>query len=398
MLLPNLISPPTKTSLNFKDKSMKKIFLFAIILIAANSLLSSCTHQNANTVTAAKETIISDSTMQLITIDSAQLRNVDDEVKLNGEVSFDDNKVVKVFTFSSGHVTSVNVSIGDYVKAGQILATIKSADISGNYSDLSIAGNDVTIARRGMDNAEHLYKNGIASQKEYIEAKENYNKAVSNAGKLQTQIQINGGGRTAANGIYTVTAPRSGYVVEKLINTGNFIRNDNNSNLFTIGDITDVWIWANVFESDVAKIKIGYAADITTVAYPDSVFVGKVDKINQILDPVTKVMKIKIVLPNKNNMLKPSMFANISINNTENRKMVTIPQTAVVNDNQKTYVVAYINNNNVSIREIKLLKTVNGYAYVKEGLQQGEKVITKNEILIYKKLQDINNGNAVAEK
>ena len=398
MLLPNLISPPTKTSLNFKDKSMKKIFLFAIILIAANSLLSSCTHQNANTVTAAKETIISDSTMQLITIDSAQLRNVDDEVKLNGEVSFDDNKVVKVFTFSSGHVTSVNVSIGDYVKAGQTLATIKSADISGNYSDLSIAGNDVTIARRGMDNAEHLYKNGIASQKEYIEAKENYNKAVSNAGKLQTQIQINGGGRTAANGIYTVTAPRSGYVVEKLINTGNFIRNDNNSNLFTIGDITDVWIWANVFESDVAKIKIGYAADITTVAYPDSVFVGKVDKINQILDPVTKVMKIKIVLPNKNNMLKPSMFANISINNTENRKMVTIPQTAVVNDNQKTYVVAYINNNNVSIREIKLLKTVNGYAYVKEGLQQGEKVITKNEILIYKKLQDINNGNPGAEK
>ncbi len=377
---------------------MKNIFLFPIILIAAYSLLSSCTHQNANTAKAAKETIISDSTMQLLTIDSAQLRNVDDEVKLNGEVSFDDNKVVKVFPFSSGQVTNVNVSIGDYVKAGQTLATIRSADISGNYSDLSIAGNDVNIAKRSMDNAEHLYKNGIASEKEYIEAKENYNKANATNSKIHSQIQINGGGRTASNGTYRVTAPRSGYVVEKLINTGNFIRNDNSSNLFTIGDISDVWIWANVFESDVAKIKVGYTADITTVAYPDSVFVGKVDKINQILDPVTKVMKIKIVLPNKNNMLKPSMFANISISNTENKKMVTIPQTALVNDNQKTYVVAYVNNNNVSIREIKLLKTVNAYAYVKEGLQQGEKVITKNEILIYKKLQDINNGNPVAEK
>lgn len=398
MLLPNLISPPTKTSLNFKHKKMKKIFLFPIILIATNSLLSSCSHQNNTTAAVAKESIISDSTMQLLTIDSAQLRNVDDEVKLNGEVSFDDNKVVKVFPFSSGQVTNVNVSIGDYVKAGQTLATIKSAEISGNYSDLSIAGNDVNIAKRSMDNAEHLYKNGIASEKEYIEAKENYNKANATNSKIHSQIQINGGGRTTANGTYTVTAPRSGYLVEKLINTGNFIRNDNSSNLFTIGDISDVWIWANVFESDVAKIKVGYAADITTVAYPDSVFVGKVDKINQILDPVTKVMKIKIVLPNKNNMLKPSMFANISISNTENKKMVTIPQTALVNDNQKTYVVAYVNNNNVSIREIKLLKTVNGYAYVKEGLQQGEKVITKNEILIYKKLQDINNGNAVAEK
>ena len=377
---------------------MKKIFLFLIILIAVNSLLSSCNNQNANTAPTAKDPIISDSTMKLLTIDTAQLRNVDDEVKLTGEVSFNENKVVKVFAFSSGKVTSVNVSIGDYVKAGQILASIKSADISGNYSDLSIAGNDITITKRGMDNAEHLYKNGIGSEKEYIEAKENYNKAVSNAGKLQTQIQINGGGRTAANGTYTVTAPRSGYVVEKLINTGNFIRNDNSSNLFTIGDISDVWIWANVFESDISRVKPGYTAKITTVAYPDTVFTGTVDKINQILDPVTKVMKIKIVLPNKNNVLKPSMFANISISHTEDKKMVTIPQTALVNDNQKTYVVAYVNNNSVSIREIKLLKTINGYAYVKEGLQQGEKVITKNQILIYKKLRDIDNGNAVAEK
>ena len=366
--------------------------------MTANSLLSSCNRQNTTTAAVAKETMISDSTMQMLTIDSAQLRNVDDEVKLNGEVSFDDNKVVKVFPFSSGQVTSVNVSIGDYVKAGQTLATIKSADISGNYSDLSIAGNDIIITKRSMDNAEHLYKNGIASEKEYIEAKENYNKAVATGNKIHSQIQINGGGRTTANGTYTVTAPRSGYLVEKLINTGNFIRNDNSSNLFTIGDISDVWIWANVFESDLAKVKEGYAANITTVAYPDSVFVGKVDKINQILDPVTKVMKIKIVLPNKNNILKPSMFANITISNKENKQMVTIPQTALVNDNQKTYVVAYVNNNNVSIREIKLLKTVNGYAYVKEGLQQGEKVITKNEILIYKKLQDIGNSNAVAEK
>lgn len=377
---------------------MKKVFLFPIILIAANSLLSSCSHQEAKTATAIKEAIISDSIMQLLTIDSAQLKNVDDEVKLNGEVSFDDNKVVKVFPFSSGQVTNVNVSIGDYVKAGQTLATIKSADISGNYADLSIAGDDVTIAKRSMDNAEHLYKNGIASQKEFIEAKENYNKTVATGNKIRSQIQINGGGRTTANGTYTVIAPRSGFVVEKLINTGNFIRNDNNSNLFTIGDISDVWIWANVFESDVAKVKEGYAANITTVAYPDIVFTGKVDKVNEILDPVTKVMKIKIILPNKNNMLKPSMFANISISNTENKKMVTIPQTALVNDNQKTFVVTYVNNNNVSIREIKLLKTVNGFAYVKEGLQQGEKVISKNEILIYKKLQDINNANPIAEK
>ncbi len=375
---------------------MKHILIIPAVMLAGAGFLASCSHSEANDKVVAKQPLISDSTVKILSIDSAKMRNIDDEVKLNGEVSFDDNKVVKVYPFSSGQVVSVNVTIGDYVKAGQTLATIKSADISGNYSDMSIAGNDMAIAKRSMENAGHLYKNGIASEKEYLEAKENYNKAVSNTGKLRTQIQINGGGRTSANGMYTVSAPRSGYVVEKLINPGNFIRNDNNSNLFTIGDISDVWIWANVFETDLSKVKVGYTANVTTIAYPDSVFVGKVDKVNQILDPVTKVMKIKIVLPNKSNALKPSMFANIMISNTENKKMVTVPQSALVNDNQKVYVVVYVNNNNAAIRQVDVLKSVDGYAYIKDGLSEGEKVITKNQILIYKKLQDISNNNPVA--
>lgn len=374
---------------------MKNIFLPLVFGIPGMLLLNSCNNSDGAPTNSVKEPLITDATMQLLKIDTAQLRNIDDKVKLSGEVSFDDNKVIKVYPFSSGQVLSVNVSIGDYVKAGQTLATIKSADIAGNYSDLSVAGNDVAISKRGMDNAEHLYKNGIASEKEYIEAKENYNKALSNANKIRQQIQINGGGRTAANGTYIVSAPRSGYVVEKLINPGNFIRNDNTSNMFTIGDISDVWIWANVYETDVAKIKEGYTAQVTTLAYPDSVFTGRVDKINEMLDPVTKVMKVKIVLPNKAGVLKPQMFANITISNTEENTMVAVPSSALINDNQKSFVISYVNNNNAAISEVSVLKTSDGYAYISNGLKPGEKVITKNQILIYKKLQDADNGNTV---
>lgn len=373
---------------------MKVIFSYLFFGVAITVLCCSCTGTEGTPANEASQQLISDSAMKLLSIDSVQLRNIDDEVKLSGEVSFNDNKVVKVYPFSSGQVLAVSVSIGDYVKAGQTLATIKSADIAGNYADLSISGNDVAIAKRGMDNAEHLYKNGISSEKEYIEAKENYNKAVSNSNKIKEQIQINGGGRTTANGIYIVTAPRSGYVVEKLINPGNFIRNDNNSNMFTIGDISDVWIWANVYETDIAKVKQGYAAYVTTLAYPDSVFVGKVDKLNQVLDPITKVMKVKIVLLNSNGILKPEMFANIAISNKEIKKMIAVPASAIINDNQKSFIVVYINSNDASIRQVDILKTANGFAYINNGLQLGEKVITKNQILIYKKLQDIgNNGN-----
>lgn len=355
---------------------------FAITCI----MFSSCKVKNADASVAAKGPIISDSTMQLLKFDSVQNKEVGDEVKLTGEVSFNDNKVVKVFPFSSGQVLSVNVSIGDYVKAGQTLATIKSADIAGNYSDLSVAGNDEAIAKRSMENAEHLYKNGIASEKEFIEAKENYSKAISNANKIKEQIQINGGGRTAANGMYIVSSPRSGYVVEKLINPGNFIRNDNNSNMFTIGDISDVWIWANVFETDVAKVKEGYEAKVTTVAYPDTVFVGKVDKVNEVLDPVTKVMKVKIVLPNKSGLLKPEMFANVMISNSENKKVPAVTSSAIISENGKNYVVVFNNPNDVKVQEVNILKTTGNYTFIVSGLTSGQKVITQNQILVYRML------------
>lgn len=367
---------------------MKKVFFFLFLSAAVVQIFNSCNGVTANTSTQTKEPFISDSTMQLLKIDTVQLKNIDDQVKLSGEVSFDENKVVKVYPFSSGQVLSVNVSVGDYVKAGQTLATIKSADIAGNYSDLSVAGNDVSIAKRSMENAEHLYKNGIASEKEFEEAKENYSKAVANAHKIKTQIQINGGGRTAANGSYTVSAPRSGYVVEKLINPGNFIRNDNNSNLFTIGDISDVWIWANVFETDVAKVKEGYKASVTTVAYPDSVFTGKVDKVNEVLDPITKVMKVKIVLANKSGALKPEMFANVIISNSESKQALAVPASAIISENGKNYVLVFSNKNDVKVQEITMLKTVADNTFISTGLQQGQKIITQNQILVYRKLSD----------
>ena len=377
---------------------MKQFFLFSVVGAFFILLITSCNSTDATADKNVKEQLISDSIIKLLKIDTVQLRNVDDQLTLSGEVSFDENKVVKIYPYLSGHVLSTIVSVGDYVKAGQTLATIKSADVSGNYADLSISGNDVAINKRSMDNAAQLYKNGIASEKEFLEAKENYNKALSNNNKIKEQIQINGGGRTAANGIYTVTAPRSGYVVEKLINPGNFIRNDNNGNMFTIGDIHDVWIWANVYETDISKVKQGYTAAVTTIAYPDSVFIGKVDKINQILDPITKVMKIKIVLPNINNTLKPAMFANITIRNREIKKMIAVPASATINDNQKSFVIVFINSNDAAIREVKILKTSDGFAYINSGLNPGDKVITQNQILIYKKLQDINNTHTSAAK
>ena len=364
---------------------MKQLNL--ILFIAAAMALFSCKAKQPEVVKPIA-VCVTDSMANMITIDTAFMSGIGDELKLSGEVSFDDRKVSKIYPFSSGQVLQVNVSVGDKVSKGQTLAIIKSADVSGNYSDLSNAGNDLSIAKKHMENEESLFKNGISSEREYLEAKENYQKALTSSNKLKNQIQINGGGRTSANGTYIITAPISGYVVEKKINQGGFIRNDANDNLFTVGNISDVWVWANVYETDISKVKVGYAAKVTTLAYPDSVFTGVIDEVSNILDPVTKVMKIRVKLPNDKLSLKPEMFANIMITNKEGRKCIAVPNKAIISENGKNYVIIYKSKCDLTVKEVELIKTVADMAYIKTGLKEGDKVISQNQILLFKALTE----------
>ena len=127
---------------------MKHLLYISVIAIT----IAACNGHSQPASVEKAPVCISDSLARLIHIDSAFMANIDDELKLSGEISFDDNKVVRVFPFSSGQVIQVNVSLGDKVSKGQTLAVIKSADVAGNYADLSSAGTDVTIAKKHLDN------------------------------------------------------------------------------------------------------------------------------------------------------------------------------------------------------------------------------------------------------
>jgi cobalt-zinc-cadmium efflux system membrane fusion protein len=289
----------------------KKYFFIYSVLMASTAIIS-C--NNPKEVEPKEQAIcVSDSMRPMIALDTAKITNVSDELTLTGEVSFDADRVVRVFSFSSGQVQEVKVSLGDKVFKGQVLAIIKSADISGTYSDLRSAKSDVAIAKRQLENVKSLYEKGINSEKEYMEARENYNKALAAGQKLTDIININGGGHTQPNGTYSVTAPADGYIVEKNITTGSFIRSDNATNLFTTSSLDNVWIWANVFEADIPRIKQGYEALVSTLAYPGVTFHAHIDRTSEVLDPQDKVMRIRINLPNEHYLLKPDMFANITI-------------------------------------------------------------------------------------
>ena len=361
----------------------KQIIYVGLALIS----LTACQDKKTGTM-ETKQVCISDSLQKMIKIDTAKSTPMKDELTLSGEVSFDENKVVKVFPFTSGQVMEVKVSLGDKVTKGQTLAIIRSADVAGSYTDLSATKSDLAINKRQLEQAEYLYKNGISSERDYTEAKENYNKAVAANSKVRDQIAINGGGNTNASGSLVIKAPGSGYIVEKNISAGNFIRPDNSSSLFTISDMKDVWIWANVFETDIAKVKKGYDAKITTLAYPDKTFNGKIDEISSVLDPDNKVMKVRVALDNKDMLLKPEMFTNVLISNKEGSSSVAIPASAVIFDSSKNFVVVYNSKCDLQVRAVNVIKTVDDITYISSGLKPGDKVISKSQLLLYNALTE----------
>ncbi len=363
---------------------MKRELIISFSLLV---FLASC-KQKKEEVAEKKSICITDSLAKIINIDTVKTTSMQDELSLSGEVSFDDNHVVKVFPFSSGQVTDVKVSLGDRVSKGQVLAIMRSADVAGNYSDLSATKSDLSIAKRQLDQTEYLYKNGISSERDYTEAKENFNKAQSANRKIQDQLSINGRGNTSASGQYVIKAPESGYIVEKGVTSGSFIRSDNAASMFTISDMKDVWIWANVFESDISKVKTGYVAKVSTLAYPGKVFQGKVNEISSVLDPDNKVMKVKITLPNPNMLLKPEMFTSVVILNNEPTQSVTVPASSIIFNDSKNFVVVYQSKCNLQVREVNVIKTVDNVSYISSGLKAGEMLISKNQLLLYDALTE----------
>ena len=310
---------------------------------------------------------------------------VENELQLTGKITYDEDKVIKIFPQVSGVVQQVKVEIGDHVEKGQLLAIIKSSEMAVVENDLNTAQSDYEISQKNFNAIEDMYKGGISSEKEYLTAKKELEKARSILNKAANISGVLGG--TNSNDYY-VKAPISGVIVEKHINPDMQIRTDYNDNLFVISNLKDVWVMANVFESDISKVREGYNARITTLSYPDKVIKGKVDKVYSVLDPVSKVMKARIKLDNTGYQLKPEMFAYVTINYTETINKLTVPSKAILFDNSKYYVLVYKDKYTIEPREITIYKTTSEKTYIETGLKEGEKIILNNNLLIYDQLTD----------
>jgi cobalt-zinc-cadmium efflux system membrane fusion protein len=327
--------------------------------------------------------VLPDSLVKTLEIDSVFSARVINSITLTGKVAFNEDHVVKLYPMVSGNVQDIKVMLGDFVQSGQILAVLRSSEMAGFSNDLVTAETNLQVAKKKLDITNDIYKSRLASAKDQFAAEASYNQAQATLEKTQRILQINGGNK---NGEYLVKSPIQGFIVEKNINNNMVIRADNSSNLFTISDLKNVWILANVYESNIPSIKAGDSVEVKTLSYPDKVFRGRVDKIMNVLDPTNKVMKVRIVLSNPGYLLKPEMFANVIVNNTENKRMLCIPSKALIFDHSQHYVLVYKSASDISIRPVQGVNIVGDKAYISDGLSIGEKVTASQAILIYQEL------------
>ncbi len=354
------------------------------LLPAAIICFTGCSHSAEKQENKVKPLTMTDSLKRVVALDTVSMRNVTNEMMLNGRVTFNQEKVAKVYSIFGGNVVEVHAEIGDYVKKGQVLAVIRSGEIADYQKQLDDANHHSLVAKRNLQTAQDMSHSGMASDRDLLQAKQEMANANAEQRRVKEVYNIY---HISGNSVYRIKAPVSGFVVDKKVNKDMQIRSDQNEELFTISGLDNVWVMADVYESDISKVNQGAPVRITTLAYPDKEFTGTIDKVYNMLDDESKTMSARIKLRNDHFMLKPGMFANVYVQcQPTGKPMLCIQTKDIIFVNGKQYVVAVQPDKQLKAREVVVSNQQGKYSYVSYGLKEGDVLISQNALLVYNAL------------
>jgi membrane fusion protein, heavy metal efflux system len=322
-------------------------------------------------------------------------QNVDDTILTSGKVTFDDQKVAHIHSPVSGRVSKIDAQLGQRVKKGQPLAVIESPDIGIASSDVGKANADLIAAEHDFKRQKELFDSPgghAASQKDVEVAEDNYRKAKAELERAKQKAYLlrAGGGGNVSQG-YTVISPMEGEVIMKNVSPGIEVQGQYGggtaAELFTVGELDKVWVIADVFEMDIARVKVGSKSLVKVVAYSGKSFEGKVDWVSGTLDPLTRTAKVRCTFDNSDHLLKPEMYATVQIS-VEERQALAIPRGALLRLGEQT--VVFVQTGNAPDGRLKFERmpvTVDEgegskWVPVTHGLERGMKVVTAGAILL----------------
>lgn len=306
-----------------------------------------------------------------------QTRQMPTVLNTNGTVSPDVNRTIHVTSLGGGRVAELRVKLGDAVKKGQTLLIISSPDLAAAFADYQKAVADEQLSKRALDRAQLLYDKGAIAEKDLQAAQDIEQKAMVDVRTTEQKVRVLGGDPAHPSSMLDLRAPISGTIVEQNVAGYEGVKSlDNTPNLFTIADLSQVWVVCDVFENALGDVHVGDPAEIRMNAFPERVLKGSVTDISRVLDPATRTAKVRIVLKNGDGQLRPGMFAVATFRSRKTRLSLVVPSTAVMRLHDKDWVFRREGNNRY--RRVEVLvsgATLDGMQEVRTGVNPEEEIV-----------------------
>lgn len=320
--------------------------------------------------------------MKQISVDTAKLMEEKTDLLLSGKISFDKDYLSQVYSLVGGNVIKVNASLGDCVKKGQVLAVLRSGDIGDYESQYDVAQAQLRTAKRNLDIAQQLYQTKVYSEKDVMQAQNDFKTAEDNVNRIETYLKTYGVSDSAKNAEYRIVSPIDGYIVSKTINEGMNIRPDNTNSVFTVSSLGTVWVLANIYENDIPQVEQNDSVEVEAVAYPDKPYKGVISNISNVLDSTASTLQARVVLNNPDNLLKPGMFSTVKVHVDKHKKAIAVPKEALIFYENNFYVMLSKGHNTF----VKTLVTVEGnhanVSYISKGLNIGDVVVGRGSLYV----------------
>jgi membrane fusion protein, heavy metal efflux system len=378
-----------------------KLFTLGIVLVsfAAMLCLQGCHSVHAQTSADAATTAGAPPDAKVVMAPDASLFSVDhpeqfplaaaaehpttSELVVTGTVTPDVSKNVPVVSLASGRVLAIHTKLGDSVQKGQLLMTIRSDDISGGYGNYKQAVADEILAKAQLDRGKDLYEHGAIALNDLQVAQDVEDKAKVGVDVAAEHLRLLGNDPDKMNFTVDIFSPTSGVITDQEVTNGSLVQAYNTPYPFTISDLSSTWVVCDVYENDLATVKIGDSADIVLNAYPDRMFKGKVSNIGSILDPTIRTAKVRIEVANPG-IMRLGMFVRATFRGQTTEMHTIVPASAVLHMHDRDFVFVPAPDNKfrrVEVAAGDVLQENTNLQEIKSGIEPGQQVVTNALVL-----------------
>jgi len=312
---------------------------------------------------------------------------------LTGRLYWNDKTTVRVFTPVMGQVVAIRADIGQAVQAGSPLAEISSPDYGQALADARTAAANLAAANKAFSRSKDLLEHGAAAAKDVEAAEAAFVAAQAESDRAASRLKLYGGITSETGQAYVLRSPVAGVVVDRNINPGQEVRNDqmlaNAPNLFAplfvVSDPTLLWLQLDVSEADIASLQPGQKLIVHARAFPDRTFQGTIDKVGESMDPATRAVQVRGVVGNPDSLLKAEMYVLADVVRDETKvgqAGVEISSKAIFIVDNQNYLFVEVAPGQFERHKVSVGVEKDGRVPVTDGVAVGQKVVTEGALLL----------------